>query len=245
MPLSTDQAERYSRQTELPGWGESGQEKLLTSRVFVAGLGGLGCAAAVYLTAAGVGDLVVCDADTVERSNLNRQVLYGRGDLTFPKVATAAPRLSALNPDVKVTPVMAEIDRRTAAGLIEGADLVLDCLDNPETRRALNRACLAAAIPMVYAAVSEYTGYMSFLHPPATPCLECFVGTTRPPVDPPIPGATAGVIGTLQAMEALKFLTGTGETLAGRLLIMEGAVPSFEVIEVARDPSCPACSSLL
>jgi adenylyltransferase/sulfurtransferase len=244
MPLSTDQVERYSRQTALPGWGERGQEKLLSSRVFVAGLGGLGCAAAVYLTAAGVGNLVVCDADTVERSNLNRQVLYGRGDLTFPKVTTAAPRLSALNPDVRVTPVMAEIDHGTAAGLVEGADLVLDCLDNPETRLALNRACIAAGVPMIYAAVSEYTGYLSFLHPPATPCLECFVGTTRPPVDPPVPGATAGAIGTLEAMEALKFLTGTGATLAGKLLIMEGAVPSFAVIEVDRNPGCPACSYL-
>jgi len=244
MPLTSDQKDRYSRQIALPGWGEKGQEKLLASRVFVAGVGGLGCAAAVYLAAAGVGELVICDADTVERSNLNRQVLYGRDDLTRPKVTTAAPRLSALNPDVSISPVVAEIGPATAAGLIEGADVVLDCLDNPETRVALNRACIAAGTPLVYAAVSEYTGYLSFLHPPATPCLECFVDRTRPAVDPPVPGATAGAIGTLEAMEALKFLTGTGETLAGKLLVMEGAVPSFDVVTVEREPSCKACSHL-
>jgi len=244
MPLSTDQCERYSRQTELQGWGSEGQERLLSSRVFVAGVGGLGCAAAVYLTVAGVGEVVVCDGDVVERSNLNRQFLYTRDDLTKPKAPIAAAQLRRLNPDVKVTPVIAEIDRSTARGLIEGADIVLDCLDNPETRIALNRAAIAASVPMVYAAVADYTGYLSFLNPPATPCLECFVDGTRPAVHPPVPGCTAGTLGTLEAMEALKFLTGTGETLAGKLLVVEGAVPSFDVIDVARDPRCPACGHL-
>ncbi len=244
MPLSTDQCERYSRQIELQGWGAEGQERLLESSVFVAGAGGLGCAAATYLAVAGVGEIVVCDGDVVERSNLNRQFLYTRDDLTRPKAPIAAAQLRRLNPDVKVTPVIAEIDRSSAQELIEGADLVLDCLDNPETRIALNRAAIARGIPMVYAAVAEYTGYLSFLNPPATPCLECFVDGTRPAVHPPVPGCTVGVLGSLEAMEALKFLTGTGETLAGKLLIMEGAVPSFDVIDVARDPRCPACGRL-
>ena len=244
MPLSTDQCERYSRQIELRGWGTEGQERLLGSSVFVAGVGGLGCAAATYLAVAGVGEIVVCDGDVVERSNLNRQFLYTRDDLTKPKAPIAAARLRRLNPDVAVTPVIAEINRSTAQGLIEGADLVLDCLDNPETRIALNRAAIAASVPMVYAAVAEYTGYLSFLNPPATPCLECFVDGTRPAVHPPVPGCTAGTLGTLEAMEALKFLTGTGRTLAGKLLVLEGAVPSFDVIDIARDPQCPACGHL-
>ncbi len=244
MPLSTDQCERYSRQIELQGWGSEGQERLLSSRVFVAGVGGLGCPAATYLAVAGVGEIVVCDGDVVERSNLNRQFLYTRDDLTKPKAPIAAAQLRRLNPDVTITPVIAEIHRSTASGLIEGADLVLDCLDNPETRIALNRAAIARGIPMIYAAVAEYTGYLSFLNPPATPCLECFVDGTRPAVDPPVPGCTAGMLGSLEAMEALKFLTGTGRTLAGKLLIMEGAVPSFDVIDVARDPRCPACGHL-
>jgi adenylyltransferase/sulfurtransferase len=244
MPLSTDQQERYSRQIELQGWGAEGQERLLSSRVFVAGVGGLGCAAAVYLTTAGVGEIVICDGDVVERSNLNRQFLYTKDDLTKPKAPTAAAQLRHLNPDVTVTPVMAEINRSTAQGLMEGADLVLDCLDNPETRIALNRAAIAASVPMVYAAVAEYTGYLSFLNPPATPCLECFIDGTRPAVHPPVPGCTAGTLGTLEAMEALKFLTGTGRTLAGKLLVIEGAAPSFDVIDVVRDPRCPACGRL-
>lgn len=244
MPLSTDQCERYSRQIELQGWGAEGQERVLSSRVFVAGVGGLGCAAAVYLTVAGVGEIVVCDGDVVERSNLNRQFLYTRDDLTKHKAPIAAAQLRRLNPDVKITPVIAEIDRSSAQELIEGADLVLDCLDNPETRIALNRATIAARVPMVYAAVAEYTGYLSFLNPPATPCLECFVGGTRPAVDPPVPGCTSGTLGTLEAMEALKFLTGTGRTLAGKLLVVEGAVPRFDVIDIARDPCCPACGHL-
>lgn len=244
MPLSTDQLERYSRQVHMPGWGDEGQRRLMSSRVFIAGIGGLGCAAAVYLAEAGVGELVICDGDTVERSNLNRQFLYSPDDLTLPKVTVAAGRLAALNRDVTVTPVFTEIDRRTGADLIRGSDLVLDCLDNPETRVVLNRACIADSIPMVYAAVSELTGYLSFLDPPATPCLECFVGSTRPAVDPPVPGATAGVLGTLEALEALKFLVGLGETLAGRLLVMEGSEPRFDVVRIDRDPGCPACGSL-
>ena len=244
MPLSTDQLDRYSRQISLADWGVEGQERLASSRVFVAGVGGLGCAAAVYLTAAGVGELVICDADFVERSNLNRQVLYTRDDLTKPKVHVAAKRLAALGHETRVVPLMTEIGRANALELIEGADIVLDCLDNPETRVALNRACIARGVPMVYAAVSEFTGYLSLLHPPETPCLECFVDATRPAVDPPVPGATAGTIGSLEAMEALKFITGAGATLAGKLLVMEGAVPLFEVIRVERDPHCPACSRI-
>ena len=244
MPLSTDQSERYSRQTELQGWGTGGQERLLSSRVFVAGVGGLGCAAAVYLAVAGVGEVVVCDGDVVERSNLNRQFLYTRDDLTKPKAPIAAAQLRRFNPDITVTPVIAEIDRATARGLIEGADLVLDCLDNPETRIALNRAAIAASVPMVYAAVSEFMGYLSFLNPPTTPCLECFVDGTRPPAEPAVPGCTAGTMGALEAMEALKFLTGTGDNLAGKLLVMEGAEPRFDIVLVERDPSCPACGHL-
>jgi molybdopterin/thiamine biosynthesis adenylyltransferase len=244
LALSSDQLDRYSRQLDLQGWGIEGQEKLLNSRVFVAGVGGLGCAAAVALTTAGVGELIICDGDTVERSNLNRQFLYSMDDLTKPKAPLAAKRLRALNPDVRVTPIMAEIDRSSAPGLIEGVDLLLDCLDNPETRVALNRAMIGMGVPMVYAAVSEFTGYLSFLHPPETPCLECFIGDTPPAVDPPVPACTSMTLGALEAMEALKFLTGTGELLRSRLLVMEGIEPRFDVIGLERRPRCPACSRL-
>ena len=244
MPLSTDQLDRYSRQIGMRDWGAEGQEKLLGSRVFVAGMGGLGCAAAVSLAAAGVGELVICDGDVVERSNLNRQFLFGPDDLTKPKASLAAKRLQALNPDVRIVPIVTEIDRQTAPALIENAQLVLDCLDNPETRIALNRAAIARGVPMIYAAVSELTGYLSFLKPPDTPCMECFVGRTPPAVDPAVPSCTSMTLGALEAMEALKYLTGIGELLTGRLMIMEGAVPRFDVIEISRRPDCPACSRL-
>lgn len=233
--------ERYTRQLGVTGWGAEGQQRLAASHVFIAGAGGLGCAAAVYLAAAGVGKLTVCDADRVELSNLNRQFLYTTQDIGHEKALRAAERLRALNPSIEITPVVAEIDERTACGLVRGAGLILDCLDNLETRFALNRCSIATGIPMVYAAVSEFTGHLSFLHPPATPCLECFAPRTPPPVEPAIPGCTAGLVGALQAMEALKFLTGVGENLAGRLLVVEGLEPRFDVVRIGKDPGCPAC----
>lgn len=233
--------QRYVRQLGVPGWGAEGQRRLAASHVFIAGVGGLGCAASVHLAAAGVGKLTVCDADRVELSNLNRQVLYTPQDIGHEKALVAVERLRALNPSIEIAPVVAEIDERTACDLVRGADVILDCLDNLLTRFALNRCSVATGIPMVYAAVSEFTGHVSFLHPPATPCLECFVSRTPPPVEPAIPGCTAGLVGALEAMEAIKFLTGIGENLAGRLLVIEGLEPRFDVVGIARDPGCPAC----
>jgi molybdopterin-synthase adenylyltransferase len=239
-----DTDQRYARQLGVPGWGAEGQQRLAASHVFVAGMGGLGCAASVYLAAAGVGKITVCDADRVELSNLNRQILYTPQEVGHEKAPLAAARLRALNPSIEVTPVVAEIDEWTACDLVRGAGLILDCLDNLETRFALNRCSIATGIPMIYAAVSEFTGHLSFLHPPATPCLECFVSRTPPPVEPAIPGATAGLVGALQAMEALKFLTGIGDNLAGRLLVIEGLEPRFDVVKIEKDPGCPACRGL-
>ncbi len=239
-----DTDERYARQLGVPGWGPEGQRRLAESHVFIAGVGGLGCAASVYLAEAGVGKITVCDADRVDRTNLNRQFLYAPQDVGHEKALIAATRLRALNPSIEIVPVVAEIDERTACDLVRGAGLILDCLDNLDTRFALNRCSIATGIPMVYAAVSEFTGHLSFLHPPATPCLECFVSRTPPPVEPAIPGCTAGLVGALEAMEAIKFLTGIGESLAGRLVVIEGLEPRFDVVRIEKDPGCPACRGL-
>jgi molybdopterin/thiamine biosynthesis adenylyltransferase len=236
--------ERYSRQLGVPGWGAEGQRRLAASHVFIAGVGGLGCAASVYLAEAGVGKITVCDADRVDRTNLNRQFLYAPQDVGHEKALIAAERLRALNPSIEIVPVVAEIDERTACGLVRGAGLILDCLDNLDTRFALNRCSISTGIPMVYAAVSEFTGHLSFLHPPATPCLECFVSRTPPPVEPAIPGCIAGLVGALEAVEAIKFLTGIGENLAGRLLVIEGLEPRFDVVRIEKDPGCRACRGL-
>jgi molybdopterin/thiamine biosynthesis adenylyltransferase len=242
--FSKDELERYARQISMPGWGVEGQERLARARVFIAGVGGLGCAAGAYLAAAGVGRITVCDADHVERSNLNRQFLYNRMDVGHDKAPIAAERLAALNASIDVRPLTVEIDHVTALELVQGHDLVVDGLDNLETRFALNRACIAAHIPMIYAAAADFTGYLSFLNPPETPCLECFIGRTPPPVEPAIPGCTPGILGALEAMEALKFIVGLGQVLGGRLLVMEGAEPRFDVIGIERDPDCPACRGL-
>ena len=244
MPRSRMEFGRYVRQLELPGWGVEGQKRLGSAHVFMAGVGGLGSSAGIYLAAAGVGRITVCDSDRVELSNLNRQTLYGLADVGTPKAILAAQRLKAFNPQIEVVPNTSEIDHAVAKDLIEGADLVLDCLDNLETRVAMNRAIIAARIPMVYAACSELTGHLSFLHPPETPCLECFVSRTPPAVEPPIPGVTPGTIGALQAMEAIKYVVGIGENLKGRLLVFEGLEPRVDVVQIERDPDCPACRGL-
>ena len=244
MELTGRELARYARQLRVHDWGTEGQLRLKSAAVFVAGAGGLGCPAATYLASAGVGKLVVSDADRVDHPNLNRQFFYSSSNVGRDKAPIARDRLLEINLSIEVVALTAEIDRRTAPTLIEGCDLVLDCLDNLETRFALSRAALTARVPMVYAAVSELTGHLSFLDPPATPCLECFATRARHPTEPAIPGFTAGVIGSLQAMEAVKFLTGHGDVLAGRLLVMEGLEPRVDVIEIEKDPDCPACRGL-
>jgi len=242
--LIDDPAKRYARQLATPGWGADGQRRLSGSHVFIAGAGGLGSAASIYLAAAGVGRLTICDTDRVDLSNLNRQILYTPADIGHEKAPTAAARLRALNPGIEVVPITREITPTSACDLVRGAGLILDCLDNIETRFALNRCSIATGVPMVYAAVSEFTGHLSFLRPPATPCLECFAPRTPPPVEPAIPGCTAGVVGALEAMEAIKFLTGIGENLTGRLLVIEGAELRFDIVTIERDPTCSACGHL-
>ena len=234
----------YERNLSVPGWGPEGQEKLAEATVFVAGLGGLGCPASVYLAAAGVGNLIVCDADDVEQSNLNRQFLYRPTDIGQSKAVLAADRLQKAHRQIEIVPAPLEIDLENAEAMIGDADIVLDCLDNLQTRLVLSRACMRERIPLVHATVAELTGYLSFFNPPDTPCLECFQTDKPASVEPAIPGFTAGVMGSLQAMEAVKYLLGIGELLAGRVLVFEGIPPRVDVVSFERDAECPACGKL-
>ncbi len=243
MVLSSDELERYTRQMGLPDWGEDGQERLRDARVFIAGAGGLGSAVALYLTAAGVGRITLCDPDTVELSNLNRQVLYSTSDIGRGKVTAASEHLVSLNPAAAIVPQSYRIDTDSAPDLVAGHDIAIDCLDTLDARFVLNRACIALGIPMVYGAVSGFTGQLSLIHPPTTPCLECFISDKSPTEMPQVPGCTAGMIGSLQATEAIKYLIGIGRTLAGRLLVVDGMGPRFDVLEIERDPDCPACGN--
>jgi molybdopterin/thiamine biosynthesis adenylyltransferase len=239
--LSPRELERYHRQIILPGWGEEGQKRLRRATVFIAGAGGLGSPVAQYLAAAGVGTLRICDSGSVELSNLNRQLLHADRDLSKPKVRSAARTVRRVNPHVRLEPLQAVLGEHSAEGLVGDAELILDCLDNFPTRQALNAFAVRRGLPMIHAGVTGYCGQITFLHPPATACLACLVPQSPPQEVFPILGATAGLLGCLQALEALKYLTGTGPLLTGRLLFCDGWEMQFQEVAVQKDPRCPVC----
>ncbi len=236
----TDRA-RYHRQMLLPNWGEAAQERLKGSRALIAGLGGLGSPAALYLAAAGVGELRLCDSDLVELSNLNRQVLHGESRLGMNKADSAAATLGEFNRDVTIVPFAERLTEDNLERFAAGVDIILDCLDNYETRYLLNRFCLRRGIPLVHAAIWGFSGQLAFLQPPETPCLRCLV--PQPPAQEEFPavGAAVGMIGCLQALEALKYLTGSGTNIKNKLLFFDGEEACIHLIDVRRNPQCPDC----
>ncbi|MCG7844874.1 MAG: HesA/MoeB/ThiF family protein [Methanomassiliicoccales archaeon] len=237
--------DRYSRQLSMDGFGPKAQERLADASVAVVGVGGLGSPALQYLAVAGIGKLIIIDDQRVEPSNLNRQVLHFEEDagLSRYKVESARNKLKALNSEVMVEalPLRLESDN---AYILENADVVLDCLDNPKGRYLLNKYCLSVKRPMVHGAVEGMSGHVLTLVP-GGPCLRCaFPDLTVRRGTIPVIGAAAGVIGSMQAMEAIKLITGVGERPDGRALFFD--LGSNEVSEVlfVRDPSCPDCGSL-
>jgi adenylyltransferase/sulfurtransferase len=243
MALKPEELERYRRQLALPGWGEDGQEKLKNSTVFVAGAGGLGSPVLFYLALAGVGTIRLCDDGRVERSNLNRQILYGEGDIGRLKTEAAANRLRTANPDVEVIPLNRRIDDGSMEKLAGDADLIVDCLDNFETRYIINRHSVRKGVPFVHAGVAGFSGQMLFVHSPETACLECVFPEVPQSGTVPIAGATAGVVGSLEAVEAIRFLLGEEPAGKNRLLIWSGGDMVFDVIEVDKAENCPVCGS--
>lgn len=232
---------RYDRQMMIWGWGEAGQAKLKASRVFIAGAGGLGSPVAIYLAVAGVGEMRIVDADKVELSNLNRQILHSDGRVDQLKSASAEKTLKELNPRLKVVAYAEYLDEHNVERLVGGADIIVDCLDNFETRYVLNRYAIRHRVPLVHGAIWGMTGQVTFLHPPQTGCLRCLVPEPPPKETFPVLGATPGVIGCLQAMETLKYLTGVGDPLKGRLLILDGEGMEFNVVQVKQAADCPEC----
>jgi molybdopterin/thiamine biosynthesis adenylyltransferase len=241
--LAPEESERYHRQMIMPAWGAEAQKALKRSCVFIAGAGGLGSPVAFYLAAAGVGTLRICDRGEVELSNLNRQILYGMDQIGMNKALSAVETLKAVNPLVRIIPLTDAITAENVESLIGEAVLMIDCLDNFQTRYILNQHAVKTGLPLVHAGVNGFCGQVAFIHPPHTACLACLVAEAPPAETPPILGATAGAVGCLEALEALKYLTGTGELLKGRLLFFDGEAMEVQEVRFDRDPECPVCGS--
>jgi adenylyltransferase/sulfurtransferase len=248
--VSDDRLERYARQLVIPEVGPGGQERLERARVLVVGAGGLGSPVLYYLAGAGVGHLEVVDSDTVAVSNLHRQILFGTGDVGRPKVEVAAERLRALNPRVRVTTRCLRLDADNADGLVAGHDVVVDCPDNLATRYVLNDACCRARVPLVEAGVLAFSGMLMTIVPGKTPCYRCLYpvppreGSFPGPAEAGIMGPLPGILGSLQALEAMKLLLGIGGGVTGRVLFFDGIAGTFDEAAVDRNPGCPACGSL-
>jgi len=236
----------YSRKIVLKELGLRGQKKLARSSVAVVGLGGLGTISALYLALAGVGKLRLIDQDTVELDNLHRQVLYDLGDVLIPKVEASAKKLRKTNPLVKVESVPENLNASNAERLLSGVDCVVDGLDNMYTRYLVNRACVKLGIPYIFGAAIGLEGNLSVFHSPKTACLECvFPGISDAQLlscdTRGVLGATPGIIGSMQAMETIKVLTGIGSPLLGKLLICDFSDMYFATVDVFKRNHCPAC----
>ena len=244
MHLSDDERKRYNRQILMDGWGEAAQLRLKKSTVFVAGAGGLGSPASIYLAVAGVGHIKLCDFDATALANLNRQILHDDTRIGANKAVSGKVTLERLNPSIRVTAITDKIVPGNVDALVGDADIVIDCMDNFPTRYVLNECAVRKRIPLVHGSVRGMEGQLTFIQSPETPCLRCLFAEAPPPEVFPVLGATPGVIGTMEAMEALKYLTGVGTTLKNRLLVWNGADMEFRLLKVRRDPDCPTCSQL-
>lgn len=236
---------RYNRQMMMEGWGEETQRKLKNSTVFIAGAGGLGSPVSIYLAVAGVGNIIICDFDSPDWSNLNRQILHNHKRIGINKAISAKQTLEELNPDIKVSAITEKIVVENVDHLIGGSQLILDCMDNFPTRYLLNESAIRKKIPMVYGSIWGMEGRLSFIQSPETACLKCIFPEAPPSEVFPVVGATPGVIGCLQAMEAVKFLTGIGTNLKGKLLTWNGLKTEFRTFKTYKDPQCPACGVTL
>ncbi len=242
--------EFYSRQTIMKELGQEGQSRLAKSTVTIVGVGGLGTVAALYLALAGVGKLRLIDQDIVEIKNLHRQILYNTQDLDYPKAEVAAARLKKANPLIETEAISENVNAGNVDRLLKGSDCVVDGLDNMATRYLINRVCVKIKVPYVFGAAIGMEGNLSVFSAPETPCLECVLPNlsdnemmkcdTRG-----VLGVTPGIIGAMQAFEAIKILTGMGAALKGKLMICDFSDMYFTTIDVAKRTDCPSCKGTL
>jgi adenylyltransferase/sulfurtransferase len=247
--MTDEQLLRYSRHILLPEIGVEGQQKLLSASALVIGAGGLGSPAALYLAAAGVGTLTLVDGDQVDLTNLQRQILHTTESLGKSKVESGREALARINPEVKVVPIQQRLQDEALDALVASSSVVLDCSDNFATRHSVNRACVRHRKPLVSGAAVRFDGQVSVfdLRDETGPCYHCLFpeNAELEEVRCAMMGVFApltGIIGTVQAAEALKLLAGVGETLNGRLMILDALAMQWRTIKLAKDPSCPVCA---
>lgn len=246
LSFSEEQIKRYSRHIILPQVSGKGQKRLLQAKVLLIGAGGLGSPAALYLAAAGVGTLGIVDFDTVDLSNLQRQILHHGHDVGRPKVVSATEIIADVNPDVKVVPYQVQLTSANIMGIISDFDIVVDGSDNFPTRYLINDACVLAGKPNVYGSIFQFEG-MATVFLPGQGCYRCLFPSPPPPGSVPscqeagVLGVLPGIIGNIQAIETIKLILGLGKPLAGRLLFFDALDTEFRQLKWNRDPRCPVC----
>jgi adenylyltransferase/sulfurtransferase len=248
--MNDDQLLRYSRHILLTEFGVEGQQRLLASHALVIGAGGLGSPVALYLASAGVGRVTICDADTVDLTNLQRQIIHRTASVGLPKVESARGTMLALNPEINVVPLAERIAGERMDELVSSAEVVVDCSDNFATRHALNRACVKYATPLVSGAAVRFDGQVSVydFRKPGAACYACLFPEEGENEDMPcaVMGVFApvtGIVGTIQAAETLKLLAGIGETLSARLLLLDALTMQIRIVRITRDEHCSVCSA--
>jgi len=237
--------ERYARQMLVKNWGEEGQKKLQSAKVIVVGAGGLGSPASIYLAVAGVGELRIIDSDVVELSNLNRQILHWDKDIGRLKALSAEEKLRNLNGDIKVEGIAERLDEDNGEELLRGADVVLDCLDNFPTRFLLNRLCHRLGIPFIHSVIFGLEGRITTIVPGKTPCLSCLY--PQPPIEVrpfPVVGVAPGIMGCMEALEAIKLLIGLGNPLLSKMFRFDGETMTVQIFPIKRRENCPICGNL-
>ncbi|MFC1712758.1 molybdopterin-synthase adenylyltransferase MoeB [Candidatus Poribacteria bacterium] len=246
--LSETQKDRYSRHIMLSEIGESGQKKLLGAKILVVGLGGLGSPVGYYLAAAGIGHLGIIDPDVVDISNLQRQILHSTPTIGVPKPDSAEKTIVSLNPDVKITKHAGRLTAENAADIVRDYDIVIDACDNLPTRYVMNDACQAENKPLVHGSIFQFEGRATVFLPGEGPCYRCLYLEPPPadmmpgPTDIGLLGVLPGVIGVVEATEAIKLILGLGESLVGKLLIYDALSMEFQKLNIRKNPDCPVCN---
>jgi sulfur-carrier protein adenylyltransferase/sulfurtransferase len=247
MNLTQEQIKRYTRHILLPEIGVEGQKKLLAARVLVVGAGGLGCPVSLYLAAAGVGTIGLVDFDTIDASNLQRQILFTTEDVGKPKVEVAAKRLKALNPDVTVNTYAVALKSDNIMDILKNYDMIIDGTDNFPTRYLTNDAAALQGKPNIYGSIFRFDGQLTVFKTPEGPCYRCLYPEPPPPGEVPscaeggVMGAMVGTIGAMQATEAIKLITGVGTPAIGKLVIYNSLDMQFRNLKLRKDPNCPLC----